>query len=309
MSLTFHTIELVIALQQHRSISKAAKSLYISEPALSKQIKKIETELDFPLIERKSTGCSLTTAGRLLAEKGEQLLLERDSLLREIHKIAETSSQPPKTLRLGLANCYAEALLHKFLPHYIQQYPDVKVELLINRTDILEKMCIEDSVDLIFTQLEPYNFHLKYTPVMKEETVLYIPSGYSDIAQFESYISKGSIPLKVLKGYPHAELIGHKRFFAFSEPLYVEAGFQPNTVFRSENWSTVLELIKQNMCYTIMPDIFDVSADNVHMLHIESTLPTTRTLALAHKADKRLPAEWQALVELTKSLLSCQAQS
>ena len=112
------------------------------------------------------------------------------------------------------------------------------------------------------------------------------------------------MPLNLLKNYPHAEVQGHARFISFAEPLYAEAEFKPQTVFRSESWPTILTLIEQGMCYTVMPDIFAVSPELVRMVHIQSKLPTHRTIALAWQTQKELPAQFQQFIRLTQELLS-----
>ena len=304
MSISFQTIEWVIALQRLKSISKTAQSLYISEPALSKKIKKTEDELGYALIERTNNGCMLTNAGAILAEQGKELLKRRDAILSEMEKSAASRTKQTSVLRLGIANCYAETILPKFLPEFVMQHPDVKVELLINRTDILERMCIDGQVDLIVTQMESNDYRLEYAPIMKEETVLYIPAKYTEIPELSDAIAAGVMPLNLLKNYPHAEVQGHARFISFAEPLYAEAEFKPQTVFRSESWPTILTLIEQGMCYTVMPDIFAVSPELVRMVHIQSKLPTHRTIALAWQTQKELPAQFQQFIRLTQELLS-----
>lgn len=303
MSISFQTIEWVVALQRLKSISKTAQSLYISEPALSKKIKKTEEELGYPLIERANNGCTLTKAGTILADKGIELLRRRDDILSEMEKAAESHARQSSVLRLGIANCYAETILPKFLPEFVMRNPEVKVELLINTTDALERMCIEGGVDLIVTQLESNDHRLRYEPILKEETVLYVPEKYKDIAELRSCMKKGSMPLSLLKHYPHAEVQGHARFISFAEPLYTEAEFKPRTVFRSESWPTILTLIEQGMCYTMMPDIFAAPA-SVKKIRIQSKLPTKRTVALAWQTQRELPEQFRKFICLTQQMLS-----
>ena len=305
MSFSFRTIELVLAIKNNKSLSKAAKILYVSEPALSKQISRMEKELGFSLVQRRNNGCSLTKAGEILAENGEKLLKERDEILKEMEKAAAPRSIA-RPLRLGSANCYVESILPGVLFQYMKQFPETKVELLENRTDILEQMCVEGSVDLILTQMEPANSQLEYMPVMTEETVLYVPAGYEKIHSLGQAVKEGSILLNQLKDYPYAQLQGHLRFQSFIEPLFRERDFSPRTVFQSESWTAVLDLIRQGVCYTMIPMIFQVPNEQVKILRIKSSLPTTRTLALAYKAGTRLPAQWQEFIRLARQHLSGQ---
>lgn len=300
MSFSFQTIEIILAIQKHNSISKAAQNLYISEPALSKQIRRIENELGYPLIIRTSTGCSLTKAGLTLAEKGIEILKMRDMLLNEMSDIAHTNH---KVLRFGLANCYSETLLSRFLPFFISQYSDVNVDLIINKTNILEEMCLDGKVDIILTQKEYCDPRLETIELCKEKIVVYLPNSFKKYESLQSSFEKGSISLKLLEEFPNAECQGHKRFESFIQQYFEEIDFNPNIVFRSESWSTILSLIKNDMCYCIMPDIFDIQDDSITKLSIESKYPTARTLALAYQTRNNIPDEWFSFIHTAKKCL------
>ena len=54
------------------------------------------------------------------------------------------------------------------------------------------------------------------------------------------------------------------------------------------------------MCYSVMPDIFDVSEEDIVKLHIDSKYPTSRTLVLAYKSRTSLPDEWKNFIGIVK---------
>lgn len=300
MEINFQVIELVLAVQKYKSLSKVAQAMCISEPALSKQVKRYEEALGYPLLVRNSSGCELTKVGMYVATKGIELLKMRDSLLSDISDIGKSEDTQEKVLRFGLANCYSEALLNRFLPKYVSKYPNVKVELVINTTDTLETMCISDELDLILTQKEYCDSRLNCIDVCKEETVVYLPSKYRFDETLKEYCDKGEIPLKVLEPYPMAAGQGHARFLSFANQYYEEANFKPNIIFQSESWPTILSLVKNKMCYSVMPDIFDVTSDDILKLHIQSKYPTSRTLVIAYKQRSSLPDEWKKYISTVK---------
>ncbi len=300
MEINFQVIELVLAVQKYKSLSKVAQAMCISEPALSKQVKRYEDALGYPLLVRKSNGCELTKVGMHVATKGVELLKMRDSLMSDIALIAKSLEHREVVLRFGLANCYAEALLNRFLPKYVSKYPNVKVELVINTTDTLETMCINDELDLILTQKEYCDSRLNCIDICKEETVVYLPSKYQSNPELKEYCDKGEIPLKALETFPMAAGQGHARFLSFANQYYEEANFKPNIIFQSESWPTIISLIKNKMCYSVMPDIFDVTSNDILKLHIESKYPTSRTLVLAYKQRSFLPEEWNNFISTVK---------
>ena len=274
-------IEVILLLRQYRSISKVAVNLYISEPALSKQIRNFEKEIGCTLIRRTSSGVSLTRAGEVLADRGKDFLHERDEILKEVRRASQKSEDPATVLKVGAAQCYSETLLPRFLPRFMLEHPDIKTEVINERTDELEKMCVEGVVDLVLTQKEFCDPRLRTVDLQMENTVLYMPVTYLENAAVREAYDQGSIPLILLKNYPHAEILGHDRFQTFVQPLYKEAGFHPNTVYWSENWGTVVPLLAQGLCYTVMPNVFKAPREHVVTVPIKSRYNTVRTLAFA----------------------------
>ena len=269
----------------------------MSEPALSKYIKRMEENLGQPLLERHPSGCTLTKAGELVANKGLSIIKMRDKLLNEIRDLPK---QKEKILRFGLANCYSETLLSQFLPYFVQEHPEVKVSLIINKTDVLESMCINGDIDIILTQEEYCDPRLDTTAICKEDIVIFLPETYHAHPDLSSYIQKGSIPLKSLKNYPCAEGNGHERFNRLVKQYYKEGGFQPNPIFKSESWSTILSLIPSNQYYCIMPDIFKTPSEGTIKLNIESQYRTHRTLSFGYQPRKTLPGIWQDFIDTAR---------
>lgn len=170
------------------------------------------------------------------------------------------------------------------------------MDIVINTTDTLEKMCINNELDIILTQKEYCDSRLNCIDLCKEETVVYLPRKYKTISELKAYFDSGKIPLKALESYPMAEGQGHARFQSFTKQYYSEVGLKPHIIFQSESWPTIISLIKNKMCYSVMPDIFDVSEDDIVKLHIDSKYPTSRTLVLAYKSRTSLPDEWKEFI-------------
>ncbi|MGN1388461.1 MAG: LysR family transcriptional regulator [Bulleidia sp.] len=304
MSISFQTIELVQCLKQCGSISKAAGALYVSEPALSKKIRKIEEELGYSLVTRTNSGIVLTEAGEIMAREGESLLKQRDTMLQNMQRAAKKEKKVSKTLRVGIANCYSETLLPRFFPYYVQNYPNVKMDLLINQTDVLEKLCIEGKLDIIFTQEEYCDSRLQITPITVEHTVIYLPKIFLENDAIRREYVKGRMDLSLLKDYPQAEVDGHPRYRSFIEPIYKEAGFKPRTVYRSESWLSIISLLEQGLCYTVMPDVFRAPAEKVATVRIDTHCPTDRVLCLAWYNHSPKSKEWKGFIELVKRKLN-----
>ncbi|MBL1100872.1 LysR family transcriptional regulator [Streptomyces coffeae] len=99
-----------VAVADEGSLTRAAERLFVSQPALTKQIKQLETRLGVPLFTRSRTGMALTEPGRALAERTPALLAAWDRILWETKS---TASRAARVLRVGfLASAANEATQH-----------------------------------------------------------------------------------------------------------------------------------------------------------------------------------------------------
>lgn len=259
--------------------------------------------MGYPLVIRTSRGCTLTKAGEILAEKGIKLIKNRDILLNEMAEAMKIQNKEQEKLRFGLANCYSETILLKFLPQFLHLNNDTNIDLLINKTDVLEKMCINGEVDIVLTQKEYCDPRLECFELTQEKLVVFLPTSYFSKYNLDEYDTNKPISLKKLEVCPTAECQGHPRFQTFVNQYYEEVAFKPNVVFQSESWLTIISLIKQQMCYCIMPDIFDFNDKEITKLNIDSKYPTSRTLSIAYRPRTKLPLEWSAFMEFAKDCL------
>ena len=121
-------IEYVIAIAEEKSLSKAAERLYLSQPALSQRLKKLEDELDTQLFTRERDGLMLTDAGRIYINGGHSILqIKRDAL----QKISSLTHSSRNTLRFACAT--SSAL--ECIPAFRKAYPEI--ELMVRRSNSL----------------------------------------------------------------------------------------------------------------------------------------------------------------------------
>lgn len=124
-------LEYLVALSELKHFGKAAHKCFVSQPTLSSQIKKLETELDVSLIERGSKTFLLTDTGKQVVEKAKQVL----AISQEIVELSQFSKSPFKgTLRLGLIPTIGPYLLPLILKEIKEKFPDLKLILSEKKT-------------------------------------------------------------------------------------------------------------------------------------------------------------------------------
>ena len=80
MNFTFHQLKIFLEVIRHQNITRAAEEMYMTQPALSIQLKNFQKQFDIPLIEKVGKKLQLTDFGRSIATIAENILSEAESL-------------------------------------------------------------------------------------------------------------------------------------------------------------------------------------------------------------------------------------
>ena len=127
------------------NISKAAKELYISQPAISKSIQKLEENLGCKLFSRSSRGVVLTDEGQLLyghvKEAFETLTLGEDKLKRSI-------DLGVGHLQIGVSSTLCKYLLLPYLKEFIRQNPHISISISCQSTNDTLKLLEDNKIDI-----------------------------------------------------------------------------------------------------------------------------------------------------------------
>ncbi|WP_437917872.1 LysR substrate-binding domain-containing protein [Sphingobacterium sp. LRF_L2] len=151
------------------NFTKAAKELFISQPAVSKHIQEIETFYKMRLFERNGSKIKLTEAGAILLRNVESL---RDVYRKIDVELAALSEEVKGTLKIGVSTTVANYFLPKYLSSFKERYPDVKLVLSIHNTEYVESMLQESKVDIGIVEGQSKRHYLKYTSIARDEIVL-----------------------------------------------------------------------------------------------------------------------------------------
>ncbi|MCW1884558.1 LysR family transcriptional regulator [Luteolibacter flavescens] len=117
-------VQLFLAAAEEGSITAAARKMNLTQPALSRQIKALEEELDVELFTRGAHSVALTAAGRVLVEEGRKLVERAERVVKMVR--AESAGEP---LRIGYAPSLAGPLLGLALERFSQVHPRARVQL------------------------------------------------------------------------------------------------------------------------------------------------------------------------------------
>lgn len=151
------------------SFSKAAEDLYVSQPAVTKQINSLEDELGIKLFERSSKGIVLTAAGKLFLEHAGVILSQIKILKNDMSLLSE---QVSGELTIGASTTIAQYVLPPVLAQFRQANPSLKLTLLNENSRRIEELLQTHNINLGIIEGLPDNNALQYTLFIKDELVL-----------------------------------------------------------------------------------------------------------------------------------------
>ena len=161
------------ALAEHRHFGRAAQACTISQPALSVQIRELETILGSPLVERTTRRIILTPLGEMIAAKATTIL---DSI-EDLGNVARTANKPFNgRFRLGIIPTIAPYMLPRIIQQLIQTYPEINIHPREAITQTLIQDLADSKIDAAIVALPVSELNIEEYPLFDEDFVLVQPT-------------------------------------------------------------------------------------------------------------------------------------
>lgn len=191
-SVTFRQLRVFTEVARQLSFSRAAEALHLTPPAVTMQVKELESHVGLPLFERVGRQVHLTTAGEyflLYAQRLLSTLKDADNVMARFKRV-ETG-----VLTVGLIST-AGYFLPKLLAAFLADHPgvDVRLEVTGNMDKLLARMHSHD-VDLAVMGRPPKEYAMRSEPFAAHPMVFVAPPGHP-------VLSVGHPPLAALAHYP-----------------------------------------------------------------------------------------------------------
>lgn len=173
MSLT--ELKFIVAVAQERNFRRAAEKCFVTQPALSLAIKKLEEELNVVIFERSRTDVAMT-------EIGEKIVLQASRVLEETARIKQLAemgkNQLQGALKLGLIHSIGPYLLPEIIPILRKTAPEMPLEVEENLTANLETQLKNGVIDAAIIALPFDVAGLQYQALYDEEFDVVVPSDH-----------------------------------------------------------------------------------------------------------------------------------
>lgn len=241
---TLQQLRYFVAIADSGSFSVAADQQFVSQPALSAQIKELERKLGVTLFERTNRGVLLTT-------HGVGVLKRARVVLREVVGLIEATMHDGKRLRgeigLGVIPTFAPYILPDVVRSFKAAHPDAELRIFELKTNDLLDSLRRGEIDLGLLALPVFSDEFLCAAIAEDKFLLAMPSNH-ELARTKSPIKleklRGERVILLEEGHCLRDQVAQVCQLAFSEPSEIQA----------TSMATLSQMVAAGMGVTLLPE-------------------------------------------------------
>lgn len=301
----FYYVETVAEL---RSFSRAAEKLFISQPALTKSIAKLEAELGVKLFDRSVHPLQLTYAGERYLAGMRNVIAMQTQLELELEEIANMRKG---RLTIGIPDSRGPRWLPFILPAFLRDCPGIDVRVVEGVTGELERALIRETIDIaLATTLPQMEANLTYEELYPEQLMILASpkhpmfSGMDVSRALQNRYALHYIAPERLDGRPYIAHDAGQGLSRAGIQLFERFSIHPQTVVTISNPSSARDLAANGLGFTITPSTSAYSAKLAKREVIFCSItdpPTCRSLVISYKQGRELSSAARRFIGITKA--------
>lgn len=186
------------------NISHAAEKLYISQPAISKAVSKLEENMNTRLFLRNHRGVILTNEGKILFE---QLKIAFDAIKIGEERIKKINELGIGQIKIGASTTLAKYMLIPYLKKFAEQFPHIKIVIECQSSSRTAKLLDENEIDIALMVKPELNYNFNFYPVKEIEYIFVAAQPYLDNLHMREDLSALTAKEKELNLFKSANLM------------------------------------------------------------------------------------------------------
>lgn len=290
----------VVTLAEIGNLTKAAKKLNISQPALSLYIKNLENQFGELLFSRENRRITPTYLGELYIARAKEILEVGKRFNAEL---ASLKSGTRGKVTFGLTYWQSPVILPAILPKFKEQYPDIEVEVQeVTEEDNLPNLLDEHKIDFAIVE-KPISGYEQ--TVISKDMVALLVSEKNDFAKYHTDHPDEEITVEELNSLLfllHAPVEDATYYTNYLKSNY---NISPTSVMPLKSMESVLLLVQQNFGVTLIPEkeLEHLDLKNIRKFYITAEGHTKTVSTIARKGEK-LSDYANALIKLLQQHFS-----
>jgi DNA-binding transcriptional LysR family regulator len=165
-------MEALISLAEEGSFSLAARKMHITQPALTKNIRNAEDYLGAPLVNRSSTGISLTPEGKVIYDYARRMMKLREEAKEKINALGANTGG---NIYIGASTIPATYILPRALGVLRKDHPDITMYIKTSDSEEVINMVLAGEVEMGIIGKSPSNKKLEAQELWKDRLILVVP--------------------------------------------------------------------------------------------------------------------------------------
>ncbi|WP_234998623.1 LysR family transcriptional regulator [Salirhabdus sp. Marseille-P4669] len=294
-TLELKQLQYFIEITRTGSFTKAAENLFITQPALSRNVKSLEEEIGAPLFIRSRKKLILTDIGMVLKRHAETIEKQLLSLNSEISNLLTLKRG---NIRIGLPTIINSFFFSDLLASFHNEYPEVTFQLVEDGSKRIEEKIVNEELDFGVVVVSPENNEqFDSYQFVSEKLKLVVPPNHK-------FASKEQVALQELQD---------ETFIMFNQDFELrslilnacqEAGFEPKIISETSQLDFIEEMVAFDIGITLLPEnTCEELTSDLHTITIENPV-IEWNLALIWKKDNYLSQISQEFIRFAKVKLS-----
>lgn len=279
------SLRYLLAVAEYGSFTRAAETLYVSQPTLSQQIKHLEELLGIQLLDRSGRTVRLTDAGEVYLRHARRALVELDAGTRAINDVQDLSRG---SLRLGwtpITDYLACSLLVKFN----SLYPGITLSTFEMPQNDIEAAVAEDRIDIGIAFSEPLSAEtlsseIETEMLFKEMFCLAIGNVHPRAGQQERMSAQE---------FGQESLVLLNTDFAlrrYIDQYCREHGIAPRIAMETDSLSVIIEMIQAGTLATVLPNTIIRTQYGLYSIPLSPEMPHKAIIVICRKGGYKSPA-------------------
>ena len=282
------SLRIFVEVVRRGGFSAAARTVFATQPTVSKSVQQLEDELGVRLIDRSGRHSAPSEAGRIVYRRAQAILAERDNLLKEL---SDLRGLRRGELRLGLSPIGGSSLFAPLFAEFRTRHPGIDIHLEEQGSRRLEELLLAGEVELAASLL-PVAEEFAFQPVASEPLTVLLPARHPAAA-------RPSLDLGMLADTP---VILFDEGFAVNRLIvdaYRRRGLSPRVAARSGQVPFMVELVAAGLGTAFLPRMMAEENRHPQVARVPLDEPGTRwRLALVWRRAAYLSAAARAWLDL-----------
>ena len=305
-------LKYVMAVYQERSFTRAAEKLFVTQAAISKIIRQVESDIGVPIFDRGTIPLTLTKEGEIYIRYARKILHLDAELQSHFEDVKQLKTG---TLSLGGSSFFCSFLYPDLLGKFSRLYPGVLISVQEGNVAMLRAELEDESVDLIVeTALKGNETALNTWELCAEHIILAVPMGfkinqtlkdyqleYSRLQDNNYMKSMAAVPLEKFSCLPFVLLTEGNDLLPRAIAICKEAGFVPKIALQVDQILTATNLCAAGLGVTFTrPAVVQSGhfSERICFYRLEGPL-ATRKIYFASKKSRHLSPAMSAFLEIS----------